>query len=140
MSLPCSGTETDSITAAKAWPNCEKKFNLFTQSTPIFCSDPTLPTTAEFRGILSKIDTPVDGATLANQLALLPMAFRTLPPRVLMDLLETFGQRLLQLQRLTLLILMSALLPESQLLQKLPHPRLAQMSPRLPTADLRIRS
>ena len=63
------GNGADSIKAAKEFLNCEKNFNQFVQSTPTLCSDASLPSTAELRGVLPKIDPAVTGSDLANQLA-----------------------------------------------------------------------
>ncbi|KKY18200.1 hypothetical protein UCRPC4_g05085 [Phaeomoniella chlamydospora] len=63
------GSGADAVKAAKEFINCEKNFNPFVQDTPTLCSDPTLPTTAALRGILSKIDPSIGGADVANQLA-----------------------------------------------------------------------
>lgn len=43
------------LDAAKALVQAEKNFNPFAVSIPSFCSDPSLPATAELRGILVSI-------------------------------------------------------------------------------------
>lgn len=60
------GTADQVIAAARGLVAAEQNFNPFLVSTPSFCSDPTLPTTASLRGVVPLVDPSVVGSSLEN--------------------------------------------------------------------------
>ena len=63
------GNGADAVKAAQDFVHAEQNFNPFNSPIPSLCSDPTLPATAELRGILPLIDPGVIGSDVANKVA-----------------------------------------------------------------------
>lgn len=61
------GTDPQVIAAARGLAGAEQNFNPFVVSIPSICSDPTLPATAELRGVVPLIDPAVTGSDLENK-------------------------------------------------------------------------
>ena len=61
------------IDVAREFTNAEKNFNPFAKAGPAagprFCDDPSLPASAELKGILPLVDPAMEGAAAANQKA-----------------------------------------------------------------------
>ncbi|PQE08975.1 hypothetical protein CJF32_00002632 [Rutstroemia sp. NJR-2017a WRK4] len=60
------GTDPQVIAAARGLVAAEQNFNPFVVSVPNICSDPTLPATAELRGVVPLIDPAVTGSDAEN--------------------------------------------------------------------------
>ncbi|KAM3069140.1 hypothetical protein ACMFMG_010663 [Clarireedia jacksonii] len=60
------GTDPQVIAAARGLVAAEQNFNPFVVSVPNICSDPTLPATAELRGVIPKVDPAVTGSDTEN--------------------------------------------------------------------------
>jgi hypothetical protein len=60
------GTDPQVIAAARGLVAAEQNFNPFVVSVPNICSDPTLPATAELRGVVPLIDPAVTGSDTEN--------------------------------------------------------------------------
>lgn len=60
------GTDDAVIAAARGLVAAEQNFNPFTASVPSICSDPTLPQTAQLRGVVPLVDPAVVGSDVEN--------------------------------------------------------------------------
>jgi hypothetical protein len=61
------GVDPQVIAAARGLAGAEQNFNPFVVTVPSICSDPTLPATAELRGVVPIIDTAVTGSDVENK-------------------------------------------------------------------------
>jgi hypothetical protein len=69
------GTSDRAVAAAQGLVAAEQNFNPFVVSIPSICSDPTLPKSAELRGVIPMIDPAVGGSDTEN--ALSPTSVKT---------------------------------------------------------------
>jgi len=60
------GKSDRAIAAARGYVAAEQNFNPFVVTVPSICSDPTLPTTSELRGVVPLIDPAVAGQDVEN--------------------------------------------------------------------------
>ncbi|KAH9217683.1 hypothetical protein DL95DRAFT_406390 [Leptodontidium sp. 2 PMI_412] len=60
------GTSAEAVAAARGLVAAEQNFNPFVVSIPSICSDPTLPKSAELRGVVPLIDPAVGGQDIEN--------------------------------------------------------------------------
>ncbi|CAK7230795.1 hypothetical protein SBRCBS47491_007707 [Sporothrix bragantina] len=60
------GTSDAAVAAARGLVAAEQNFNPFVVSIPSICSDPTLPVSAQLRGVVPLIDPAVGGSDLEN--------------------------------------------------------------------------
>jgi hypothetical protein len=63
------GTSDRAVAAARGLVAAEQNFNPFVVSIPSICSDPTLPKSAELRGVVPLIDPAVGGSDTENALS-----------------------------------------------------------------------
>ncbi|KAM0251877.1 hypothetical protein ACHAQJ_007990 [Trichoderma viride] len=70
------GTSDAAVAAARGLVAAEQNFNPFVVSVPSICSDPTLPKSAQLRGVVPLIDPAVVGSDLENKNA---VASKTTP-------------------------------------------------------------
>ncbi|KAH8667366.1 hypothetical protein BGZ60DRAFT_528669 [Tricladium varicosporioides] len=63
------GTSDRAVAAARGLVAAEQNFNPFVVSIPSICSDPTLPKSAELRGVIPLIDPAVTGSETENALS-----------------------------------------------------------------------
>ncbi|KAL5089115.1 hypothetical protein Trisim1_005970 [Trichoderma cf. simile WF8] len=61
------GTSDAAVAAARGLVAAEQNFNPFVVSVPSICSDPTLPKSAQLRGVVPLIDPAVVGSDLENK-------------------------------------------------------------------------